>query len=46
MSKEELALKQEALRIYCRQDTWAMVEILKALRILSTERQKTAANIV
>jgi len=23
MSKEELNLKQEALRIYCRQDTWA-----------------------
>lgn len=34
MSKEELALKQEALRIYCRQDTWAMVEILNALRKL------------
>ncbi|MCI8575689.1 MAG: DUF2779 domain-containing protein [Bacilli bacterium] len=46
MSKEELALKQEALRIYCRQDTWAMVEILNALRILSTERQKITADIV
>ncbi len=46
MSKEELALKQEALRIYCRQDTWAMVEILNALRILSTERQKNLANVV
>jgi len=34
MSKEELNLKQEALRIYCRQDTWAMVEILNALRSL------------
>jgi len=46
MSKEELNLKQEALRIYCRQDTWAMVEILNALRILSTERQKNLANVV
>lgn len=35
MSKEELELKKEALRIYCRQDTWAMVEILNALRKLS-----------
>lgn len=34
MTKEELALKQEALKIYCRQDTWAMVEILNALRKL------------
>lgn len=32
MSKEELLLKQEALKIYCQQDTWAMVEILNALR--------------
>ena len=46
MSKEELLLKQEALRIYCRQDTWAMVEILKSLRILSIERQKNLANVV
>ncbi len=36
MSKEELALKKEALRIYCQQDTWAMVEILNALRKLVT----------
>ncbi len=33
-SKEELLKQQEALRIYCRQDTWAMVEILNALRHL------------
>ena len=33
-SKEELLKKQEALKIYCRQDTWAMVEILNALRRL------------
>ncbi len=46
MSKEELNLKQEALRIYCRQDTWAMVEILNALRILSIERQKNMASVV
>lgn len=37
MTKEERELKQEALRIYCRQDTWAMVEILNALRQLSIE---------
>ena len=37
MSKEELALKKEALRIYCQQDTWAMVEILQALRELVAE---------
>ncbi len=37
MSKEELRLKQEALKIYCRQDTWAMVEILNALRQLSID---------
>jgi len=34
MTKEELKLKQEALKIYCQQDTWAMVEILNALRKL------------
>ena len=32
MSKEELQSTQEALKIYCQQDTWAMVEILDALR--------------
>lgn len=32
MSKEELEEKKEALKIYCSQDTWAMVEILNALR--------------
>lgn len=42
MTKEELTLKQEALRIYCRQDTWAMVEILNALRKLSIECTKIA----
>lgn len=46
MSKEELQLKQEALRIYCRQDTWAMVEILNALRSLSKERQKNSLTVV
>lgn len=34
MSKEEFKLKYEALRIYCKQDTWAMVLILDALRKL------------
>ena len=37
MSKEERKLKQEALKIYCRQDTWAMFEILSALRQLSID---------
>lgn len=32
MTPEERKLKQEALKIYCQQDTWAMVEILDALR--------------
>lgn len=35
MSKEERKIKQEALKIYCKHDTWAMVEILNALRSLS-----------
>jgi hypothetical protein len=34
MSKEEYALKYQALITYCKQDTWAMVEILNALRKL------------
>lgn len=34
MSKEEFAIKYEALRKYCQQDTWAMVEILQELRKL------------
>ena len=34
MSKEEYNLKYQALVTYCKQDTWAMVEILNALRKL------------
>lgn len=34
MTKEEYDLYYEALRIYCQQDTWAMVVILQALREL------------
>ena len=34
MTKEEFDLYYEALRIYCQQDTWAMVVILEALRKL------------
>ena len=34
MTKEEYDLYYEALRIYCQQDTWAMVVILEALRKL------------
>lgn len=32
MSKEEYALKYQALIDYCQQDTWAMVAILEGLR--------------
>ena len=32
MSKEEFKKQTEALKKYCSQDTWAMVEILNALR--------------
>ena len=32
MSREEFELKYQALKIYCQQDTWAMVEILNELR--------------
>lgn len=32
MTKEEYNLYYEALKIYCQQDTWAMVVILEALR--------------
>lgn len=37
MTKEEYNLYYEALRIYCQQDTWAMVVILDALRKLCQE---------
>jgi len=32
MTDEERTRKQNALIEYCKQDTWAMVEILKGLR--------------
>ena len=32
MNPKERALKQQALVEYCKQDTWAMVEILDELR--------------
>ena len=32
LTQEEYEKKYLALRIYCRQDTWAMVEILRGLR--------------
>ncbi len=44
MSKEEFALKYEALRIYCQQDTWAMVEILNALRNIVKDMSKNSEN--
>lgn len=34
MSQEEFRKNYEALKVYCQQDTWAMVEILNALRKL------------
>lgn len=34
MNEEEFNLKYEALKEYCKQDTWAMVEILNGLREL------------
>lgn len=44
MSKEEFNLYYEALRIYCQQDTWAMVVILEALRKLCQENVKNIVN--
>ena len=41
MTKEEFNLYYDALRIYCQQDTWAMVVILEALRKLCQENVKT-----
>lgn len=32
LTTKEYQEKYVALRIYCRQDTWAMVEILKGIR--------------
>ncbi len=46
MSKEEYALKYQALIIYCQQDTWAMVEILNALRELVKDLSKNGENVV
>ena len=38
MSKEEFNFKYQALITYCKQDTWAMVVILEALRKLIKEK--------
>ena len=46
MSKEEYALKYQALIIYCQQDTWAMVEILNALRKLVKDMSKKDEKVV
>lgn len=46
MSKEEFDLKYQALIIYCKQDTWAMVEILNALRELVKDLSKNGENVV
>lgn len=37
LSKEELSKTKEDLGVYCRQDTWAMVEILRKLRELANQ---------
>ena len=37
MTQEEREQKQEALIEYCKQDTWAMVEILNGLRKIVEE---------
>ena len=37
MNEEELAKTRENLKIYCRQDTWAMVEILNSIRKIIDE---------
>ena len=41
MTKEEFELYYEALRIYCQQDTWAMVVILDALREICKDTVKS-----
>lgn len=46
MSKEEFNLKYQALIIYCKQDTWAMVEILNALRNLVKDMSKEEEKVV
>ncbi len=46
MSKEEFHLKYQALIIYCQQDTWAMVEILNALRNLVKDLSKNGEKVV
>ncbi len=46
MSKEEYALKYQALIIYCQQDTWAMVEILNALRKFVKDMSKDDEKVV
>lgn len=46
MSKEEYELKYQALIAYCKQDTWAMVEILNALRNLVKDLSKNGENVV
>ena len=35
MTKKELEKTYENLKVYCKQDTWAMVVILDALRNIS-----------
>ncbi len=46
MSKEEFMLKYQALIIYCKQDTWAIVEILNSLRELVKDLSKNGENVV
>lgn len=46
MSKEEFLLKYQALIEYCKQDTWAMVEILNALREIVKDMSKNDEKVV
>ena len=38
LTEKEYEEKYLALRVYCRQDTWAMVEILRGLRKLVKDK--------
>lgn len=45
MTKEEFQKQTEALKKYCAQDTWAMVEILNSLRKMIQQMSKSRQKI-
>lgn len=45
LNKEELSILQNNMVEYCKQDTWAMVEILRGLRNLEVKREENVNNI-